>query len=60
MPKVETRSILYTKMLPGNGDRLSDADGGVFSSRKMGLVSRGLLWSNIKYAILVIFILAAF
>jgi sec-independent protein translocase protein TatC len=58
MPKVETAFDLYTKMLLGMAV-VFQMPTAVFFLAKMGLVSARLLWSNIKYAILVIFILAA-
>ena len=58
MPKVETAFDLYTKMLLGMAI-VFQMPTAVFFLAKMGLVSARLLWNNIKYAILVIFILAA-
>jgi sec-independent protein translocase protein TatC len=58
MPKVETAFDLYTKMLLGMAV-VFQMPTAVFFLAKMGLVSARLLWNNIKYAILVIFILAA-
>jgi sec-independent protein translocase protein TatC len=58
MPKVETAFDLYTKMLLGMAI-VFQMPTVVFFLAKMGLVSARLLWSNIKYAILIIFILAA-
>jgi sec-independent protein translocase protein TatC len=58
MPKVETAFDLYTKMLLGMA-LVFQMPTAVFFLARMGLVSARLLWSNIKYAILVIFILSA-
>ena len=58
MPKVETACDLYMKMLLGMAI-VFQMPTVVFFLAKMGLVSARLLWSNIKYAILIIFILAA-
>ena len=58
MPKVETAFDLYTKMLLGMA-LVFQMPTLVFFLAKMGLVSARLLWSNIKYAILIIFIIAA-
>jgi sec-independent protein translocase protein TatC len=58
MPKVETAFDLYTKMLLGMAV-VFQMPTLVFFLAKMGLVSARWLWNNIKYAILVIFILAA-
>src|SRR4051794_19809450 len=58
LPKVETAWDLYTKMLMGMAI-VFQMPTLVFFLAKMGLVSARLLWSNIKYAILVIFVLAA-
>ena len=58
MPKVETAFDLYTKMLLGMAI-VFQMPTAVFFLAKMGLVSARFLWSNIKYAILIIFILAA-
>ena len=58
LPKVETAFDLYTKMLLGMAI-VFQMPTAVFFLAKMGLVSARLLWSNIKYAILIIFILAA-
>ena len=58
MPKVETAFDLYVKMLLGMA-LVFQMPTAVFFLARMGLVSARLLWSNIKYAILVIFILSA-
>ncbi len=58
MPKVETAFDLYTKMLLGMA-LVFQMPTVVFFLAKMGLVSARWLWDNLKYAILVIFILAA-
>jgi sec-independent protein translocase protein TatC len=58
LPKVETAWDLYTKMLMGMAI-VFQMPTLVFFLAKMGLVSARWLWSNIKYAILVIFILSA-
>jgi sec-independent protein translocase protein TatC len=58
MPKVETAWDLYVKMLLGMAI-VFQMPTAVFFLAKMRLVSARLLWSNIKYAILIIFILAA-
>jgi sec-independent protein translocase protein TatC len=58
MPKVETAFDLYTKMLLGMAI-VFQMPTAVFFLAKMGLVSARFLWNNIKYAILIIFILAA-
>jgi Sec-independent protein secretion pathway component TatC len=58
MPRLEDTFGLYTKMLIGMG-LVFQMPTVVFFLAKMGLVSARWLWSNIKYAILIIFILAA-
>jgi sec-independent protein translocase protein TatC len=58
MPKVETAFDLYVKMLLGMA-LVFQMPTAVFFLAKMGLVSARLLWTNIKYAILIIFILSA-
>ena len=58
MPKVETAFDLYAKMLLGMAI-VFQMPTVVFFLAKMGLVSARFLWNNIKYAILIIFILAA-
>jgi sec-independent protein translocase protein TatC len=58
MPKVETAFDLYTKMLLGMA-LVFQMPTVVFFLAKMRLVTARLLASNIKYAILIIFILAA-
>ena len=58
MPKVETAFDLYIKMLLGMAI-VFQMPTAVFFLAKMGLVSARMLWNNIKYAILIIFILAA-
>jgi sec-independent protein translocase protein TatC len=58
MPKVETAWDLYVKMLLGMAI-VFQMPTVVFFLAKMGLVSARFLWNNIKYAILIIFILAA-
>src|SRR3954454_24432726 len=58
LPKVETAFDLYTKRLLGMA-LVFQMPTAVFFLARMGLVSARLLWSNIKYAILVIFVLAA-
>jgi sec-independent protein translocase protein TatC len=58
MPKVETAFDLYTKMLLGMAV-VFQMPTLVFFLAKMGLVTARWLWNNIKYAILIIFILAA-
>ena len=58
MPKVETAWDLYVKMLLGMAI-VFQMPTVVFFLAKMGLVSARFLWSNIKYAILIIFVLAA-
>src|SRR3954462_14820964 len=58
LPKVETAWDLYTKMLMGMAI-VFQMPTLVFFLAKMGLVSARWLWDNLKYAILVIFILAA-
>jgi len=58
MPKVETAFDLYTKMLLGMAI-VFQMPTAVFFLAKMGLVSARWLWDNLKYAILIIFILAA-
>jgi sec-independent protein translocase protein TatC len=58
MPKVETAWDLYTKMLMGMA-LVFQMPTVVFFLAKMNLVSARFLWNNTKYAILIIFILAA-
>jgi len=58
MPKLEDVFDLYTKMLLGMAI-VFQMPTAVFFLAKMGVVSARFLWGNIKYAILVIFILAA-
>jgi len=58
MPKVETAFDLYTKMLLGMAI-VFQMPTAVFFLAKMGVVSARFLWRNIKYAILIIFIIAA-
>jgi sec-independent protein translocase protein TatC len=58
MPKVETAFDLYVKMLLGMA-LVFQMPTAVFFLAKMGLVSARFLWTNIKYAILIIFILSA-
>ena len=58
MPKVETAWDLYVKMLLGMAV-VFQMPTLVFFLAKMGLVTARWLWDNLKYAILVIFILAA-
>ena len=58
LPKVETAWDLYVKMLLGMAI-VFQMPTAVFFLAKMGLVSARFLWKNIKYAILIIFILAA-
>ena len=58
MPRVEAAFDLYTKMLIGMVV-VFQIPTVVFFLAKMRLVTAGLLWRNIKYAILVIFIIAA-
>ena len=58
LPKVATAWDLYTKMLMGMA-LVFQMPTVVFFLAKMGLVSARFLWNNTKYAILIIFILAA-
>ena len=58
LPKVETAWDLYVKMLMGMAI-VFQMPTVVFFLAKMGLVSARFLWTNIKYAILIIFILSA-
>lgn len=58
MPKLDDVFDLYTKMLLGMG-AVFQMPTVVFFLAKMGLVSAGLLWRSLRYAILVIFIVAA-
>ena len=58
MPRVETAFDLYVKMLMGMAI-VFQMPTVVFFLAKMGLVSARFLWTNIKYAILIIFILSA-
>src|SRR3954467_13585442 len=58
MPKVETAWDLYVKMLLGMAI-VFQMPTVVFFLAKMGLVTARFLWSNIKYAVLIIFVLAA-
>jgi sec-independent protein translocase protein TatC len=58
MPKIEPVFSLYTKMLLGMG-LVFQLPAIVFFLAKMGLVTAGFLWRNFKYAILLIFIVAA-
>jgi sec-independent protein translocase protein TatC len=58
MPKVATAWDLYVKMLLGMAI-VFQMPTVVFFLAKMGLVSARFLWNNIKFAILIIFILAA-
>ena len=58
LPKVETAWDLYVKMLMGMAI-VFQMPTAVFFLAKMGLVSARFLWKNIKYAILIIFIISA-
>ena len=58
MPKLEDVFDLYAKMLLGLG-AVFQMPTLVFFLAKMGLVTARLLWRNFRYAILVIFVLAA-
>lgn len=58
LPKVETAFDLYVKMLMGMAI-VFQMPTAVFFLAKMGLVSARFLWKNIKYAILIIFVLSA-
>jgi len=58
MPKVETAWDLYVKMLLGMAV-VFQMPTLVFFLAKMGLVTARWLWDNLKYAILIIFIIAA-
>jgi sec-independent protein translocase protein TatC len=58
MPKVETAWDLYVKMLLGLAF-VFQMPTVVFFLAKMGLVSARWLWDNLKYAILIMFIIAA-
>jgi sec-independent protein translocase protein TatC len=58
MPKVETAWDLYVKMLLGMAI-VFQMPTVVFFLAKMGLVSARWLWDNLKYAILIIFVIAA-
>src|SRR3954447_10954039 len=58
MPRVGTAWDLYVKMLLGMAI-VFQMPTVVFFLAKMGLVSARFLWNNIKFAILIIFILAA-
>lgn len=58
MPKVATAFDLYTKMLLGMAI-VFQMPTVVFFLAKMGLVSARFLWTHIKYAIFIIFILSA-
>src|SRR3954451_23503250 len=58
MPRVGTAWDLYVKMLLGMAI-VFQMPTVVFFLAKMGLVTARLLWTNIKYAILIIFVLAA-
>ena len=58
LPKVETAWDLYIKMLLGMA-LVFQMPTVVFFLAKMGLVSARFLWNNTKYAILIIFVLAA-
>lgn len=58
MPRVEPAFALYMKMLLGFGLVFQMPTVVLFMAR-MGLVTARFLWRNIKYAILIIFIVAA-
>lgn len=58
MPRLEDVFDLYAKMLLGMG-AVFQMPTVVFFLAKMGLVTAGFLWRNFRYAILVIFIIAA-
>ena len=58
MPRLEDVFDLYTKMLLGMAI-VFQMPTAVFFLAKMGVVSARFLWRNIKYAILIIFILSA-
>lgn len=58
MPKLEPVFSLYTKMLIGMGI-VFQMPTLVFFLAKMGVVTARFLWRNFRYAILVIFIIAA-
>lgn len=58
MPRVEDAFDLYTKMMLGM-TAVFQIPTVVFFLAKMGLVTSRFLWRNIKYAILIIFIVAA-
>jgi sec-independent protein translocase protein TatC len=57
-PRIEDVFDLYTKMLLGMG-AVFQMPTVVFFLAKLGLVSARLLWSSFRYAILIIFIVAA-
>ena len=58
MPKLDDVFGLYTKMLFGMG-LVFQMPAVVFFLAKMGLVTARLLWKNLKYAVLIIFVAAA-
>ena len=58
MPRLESTFGLYTKMLIGMGI-IFQMPTVVFFLAKMKLVTAGFLWKNLRYAILITFILAA-
>jgi sec-independent protein translocase protein TatC len=58
MPKIDAVFSLYMKMILGMG-LVFQMPSLVFFLSKLGLVTAGFLWRNTKYAILIMFIVAA-
>jgi sec-independent protein translocase protein TatC len=58
MPRLEDTFGLYTKMMIGMG-LVFQMPTIVFFLAKMKLVTAGFLWKNLRYAILITFIIAA-
>ena len=58
MPKIEAVFSLYSMMLLAMGI-VFEMPAVVFVLARMGLATPGFLWRNFKYAILIIFIVAA-
>ena len=58
MPSIQAVFSLYTEMLLAIG-LIFQMPAVVFLLARMGLVTAGFLWRNLKYAILIIFVTAA-
>jgi sec-independent protein translocase protein TatC len=58
LPRIDPIFSLYTKILLGMG-LVFQMPSIVFFLAKLGLVTAGFLWRNTKYAILIIFVVAA-